>query len=158
MIEKTGYLLSTGKQERYIQIESLLIFFHERFISAGKHHIIEGEYNIGTISINEQVWSYSGLETLSDAEREELFDFIKHYQYTIKREIVQSFGLALELDNNLTYCEVLFKDGAYDICFDGKTVGRINQDENHQWIQTEGSTLSDLTVQTITNRLEEYYK
>lgn len=158
MIEKTGYLLSSGKQERYIQIESLLIFCHEKFISAGKHHIIEGEHNIGTISINDHLWSYSGLETLGDPEREELFDFINHHQYTIEREIVQSFGFGLELENNLTYCEVLFKEGAYDICFDGKTVGRIDQDENHQWIQTEGNALPALTVQTITSRLEEYYK
>lgn len=158
MIEKTGILLTSGKDERYIQIESLLIFCHEKFISSGKHHIIEGENNIGVISINDNLWSYSGLETLSDSEKEELFDFINHHQYMIEKEIVQSFGFGLALDDNLTYCEVLFKDQAYDISFDGKTVARIDQDENHQWIQTQGKLLPDSIIQTITNRLEEYYK
>lgn|GEM_PF-1703492 len=158
MVEKTGYLLIDGKNERYIQIESELLFYHGRYISAGKHNIIEGNSNIGTITINEGVWSYDGMETLCEIEKSQLFEFIKNHKYILGREIVTSFGFGLELNDNMTYCEVLFKNGPYNICFDGKAVAQIDQDENFQWVQLQGEPLSDVVMETITRRLEDYYQ
>lgn len=51
MAYRTGYLLSINGFEKYLQIESILAYFEQQYISTGKHLLYEDETFIGNVTI-----------------------------------------------------------------------------------------------------------
>jgi len=157
MISKVGYTIIQNGIERDIQIESVLYFFRKKYNYKSKHILFEDEKQIGVITVKKDHWIYSGNTSFSKEELTDLFDFITSYESAFNKIILPSFGFGIELDNNITYCEVLFRDGPYDIWFDGKIAARIDQDDNCRWVQLMGATLRKKVIKVITDRIEAHF-
>ena len=76
MVHRTGYLFKEGDNERYIQVETILIFYKQEFISTGKHLLFEDETFIGHITASDGEYVTKGLAVLSEQEKAELILFL----------------------------------------------------------------------------------
>ena len=157
MVSKARFSILQNGIERHLQIESPLSFFQTRFLYKSKHTLFEGGRRIGFISSRNGGLVYRGVVPFSNDELSILFDFISTCESTLNQSLPPSFGFGIELNNNLSYCEVLIKDGLYDIWFDGKIAARLSLDGSCHWVQLMGANLKKEVVKTITDRVEAHF-
>lgn len=156
MVYRTGYVLIQSDSEHYIQVETELTFYRQKFVSTGKYLLFEDEDFIGDFVIQERNWACTGMSRFSNEEKDEILAFIK----TIKvhpKNCSSSFGFGLQLDDNIIYCEIIVKHNVYEIWFDGVSVAKIYQDEQYNWLQVLGKPLPVAAINDIAKRIENHY-
>jgi len=157
MVHRTGYLLKKAGGERYIQVETILIFYKQEFISTGKHLLFENEAFIGHITVSDGEYLAKGLAVLSEEEKAELIRFLMLFTPPLYDPPASQFGFGIELDENLTYCEVVLANDLYEIWYDAKLTAKLYQDEHFRWKQFSGERLQPSVVREITDRIEAHY-
>ena len=157
MVHRTGYLFKKGDHERYIQVETILIFYKQEFISTGKHLLFEDETFIGHITASDGEYVTKGLAVLSEQEKAELILFLTLFKPPLYDPPASQFGFGIERDGNLTYCEVVLKKDLYEIWYDAELIAKLYQDEHFRWKQFSGERLQPSIVREITDRIQAHY-
>lgn len=157
MIYRTGYSLKSTGSERYIQIETILAFYEQKFMNTGKHLLFEDENYIGDITSFNNEWVCTGLTNFSEVEKDEILTFLKQYKSPEQESRSSEFGFGIEREDNITYCEVILKNHLYDIWFDGSKAGRITQDKQWKWVQLLGTAIPASVLKEISQRIEDHY-
>lgn len=153
MVHKTGYLLKNDG-ERYIQVETIFVFYRQAFVSAGKHLLFEEETYMGNFTVLDGAYTFKGSTVLTEGQKAELIAYLKDLKPPVFDAQPSQFGFGIELDGNLTYCEVILSNDLYEIWYDGKLVAKLYQDEWFTWIQASGEPLPPSVVGEITGRIE----
>lgn len=156
MVHKTGYLLKTDG-ERYIQVETIFVFYRQAFICAGKHLLFEEETFMGNFTVSEGIYSFKGSKSLTEGQKAELIVYLKDIKPPVFDAHAPQFGFGIQLDENLTYCEVIVNNEFYEIWYDAKPVAKLYQDEQYNWMQVSGKDLPPNVVREITGRIEDHY-
>ena len=69
---------------------------------------------------------------------------------------VIGFGLAYA--GELVYCEAVMWDTHYEVLFDGKWIASIAHTYNMDWMQTDGTILTEAMISEIGFRIDSNYK
>lgn len=157
MIYRTGYSLKSSGTERYIQVETILAFYEQKFINTGKYLLFEDESFIGEINSLNNVWICTPLENFNEAEKEEILTSLKHLKLPEQEARPTEFGFGIDRAENITYCEVVLKNHLYDIWFDGAKVARLGQDQQRNWVQLSGNSIPTSIIEEISQRIEDHY-
>ena len=156
MVHRTGYMLK-GDGKRYSQVETILLFYRQKFVSSGKHLLFENETFIGNLTVRDGENVFNGVATLTDEEKAELLVYLKAFMPPDCDAHAPQFGFGIQLEGNLTYCEVLQQNDLYEIWYDGKPVAELSQNEQFSWQQVSGQHLAPSVFREITERIEGHY-
>ncbi|QJD95490.1 hypothetical protein HH214_06180 [Mucilaginibacter robiniae] len=157
MLHRTGYSVYDQGNSKYIQVETVLVFYREKFIISGKHMLFEDTALIGNMSYTDNGLSMSGLERLTQSERLQLVAHIKNYVAPDQASCAPTFGFGLQIKDNVVYCEIIVTDHIYHVWFDGKKVGKLTQNERFNWLQMQSELLPAGTLREISDRIEKHY-
>lgn len=157
MIHRTGFLMANEGSERYIQVETNLVFYQEEYITTGKFLLFEDDVFIGSIHLNDNGFGLRELKHLTLAETKQLIQYLRDYTLPGQAACASSFGFGLEVKHNLVYCEILVKDHIYHVWFDGIHTAKLHQNENFGWIQMQPQLLPVTVLKEISDRIEDHY-
>lgn len=158
MIYRTGFILSNNGLERYIQVETILAFYEQQFISTGKHLLFEDEMFIGNVTLNNDVYTLRGFENFDAAAKADIESFLRKLTVPHQQELISAFGFGIQSADELIFCEVILKDkGTYTVWMNGSQIAELTQDSQCKWHQLTGEKLRPSVFREITERVEGYY-
>ncbi len=158
MIYRTGFTLNNKGDERYIQVETILAFYEQQFISTGKHLLFEDEVFIGNITKDNDKYTLRGFENFDDVAKSGIEKFLRELIVPHQQELVSAFGFGIQSADELMLCEVILKDkGIYTVWMNGSQVAELKQDNKWNWHQLTGEKLRPSLLREITERVEGYY-
>lgn len=157
MIHRTGFLMTDGGTERYIQVETNLVFYRGKYISSGEHLLFEDNTFIGNIHVNDNGFALKDLKNLTVGETKSLIYYLKNYTLPVQDSCTSNFGFGLEIKHSLIYCEVLVREHIYHVWFDSIHVAKLSQNENLSWIQMQSKLLPVTMLKEVSERIEKHY-
>jgi hypothetical protein len=157
MIYRTGLLLKKYNVERYIQVETILAYYNQQYINTGKHMLYEDESFIGNIVVSGETCSFSGFIDFEQYEKDDIENFLKGLIIPVQQDLPSAFGFGLQLNTQLTYCEVILNGGLYEIWIDGVSIAVLTQNSKCNWLQVSGEIILPSVLRKITKQIENYY-
>lgn len=157
MVYRTGYLLSISGFEKYIQIESILAYYEQQYISTGKHLLYEDETFIGNVTILDGHYVFNVSNDFSTKAKSEIANYLKTLVIPHQPELTSAFGFGLQQSKELTFCEVILKAGQYEVWFNGSFAALLSQNDKCIWLQVSGKTLLPSILREIISRIESHY-
>ena len=157
MVYRTGYLLSFDGFEKYIQIESILAYYEQQYISTGKHLLYEDETFIGNVTILDGHYVFNVSNDFSAKAKSEIANYLKTLVIPHQPELTSAFGFGLQQSEELTFCEVILKAGQYEVWFNGSFTALLSQNDKCIWLQVSGEKLLPSVLREVIGRIENHY-
>lgn len=157
MVYRTGFLLNTDGKDRYIQVETILAYYEQQYISTGKHMLYLNEEFIGNVTFGDDTYTYNGLQDFNTGDKKQISDFLSALVIPKQPELALAFGFGLQQDDALIFCEVILNAGLYEIWLNGTNVAVLSQDPKCNWFQVSGDSIQPSKLREITRRIEGYY-
>jgi len=157
MIYRTGLLLRKHNIERYIQVETILAYYNQKYINTGKHLLYEDESFIGNIIVSDEACSFSGFIDFDQYEKDDIENFLNCLIIPVQPDLPNAFGFGLQQNDQLTYCEVILNGGLYEIWIDGVSIAILVQNSKCNWLQVSGAIILPSVLRRIIYQIESYY-
>lgn len=157
MVYRTGFLLSRHGMDRYIQVETILTYYEQQYISTGKHLLYLNEKFIGNVTFGDEQYAYNGLQNFDTEDKQQIGAFLSELIIPRQPDLALAFGFGLQQDEALFFCEVIMNVGLYEIWLNGANVAVLCQDPKCNWRQLSGTSLTASVLREITHRIENYY-
>lgn len=157
MVYRTGVLISDNGVDRYIQVETILAYYQQQYITTGKHLAYEDETFIGNVIIEDQRCTFNGFGDFSQQALADIQAYLLQLIIPQQQDLAAAFGFGLQLHTDLILCEVILNTGLYEVWFDGRKVAGLSQNERCSWQQVAGERLLPSLIREITRRIENYY-